>query len=122
MALRDWIFKHGESATATVATPATLESSGTVTVAKVATVAVAGEGKKKNDCVSTELQSERSISVNSVKSTIITNTPSICANCERLELVEIMGSPVPGCLYTAPGEYADGWKRLPVTLRKCLWN
>jgi hypothetical protein len=49
------------------------------------------------------------------------NTPAICTNCERLEIVEIMGKPVPGCLYTAPGEYPDGWRRLPDSLKKCMW-
>jgi hypothetical protein len=46
MALRDWISNYSSPATATVATPATLELSGAVTVATVATVASAEKDEK----------------------------------------------------------------------------
>ena len=48
--------------------------------------------------------------------------PTVCQVCTRLEVVKILSRPVPGCLYTATGEYTDGWKRLSVNLMKCLWN
>jgi hypothetical protein len=45
-----------------------------------------------------------------------------CRDCKRLEVVNIMGVDVPGCLYDAPGEYSDGWKRLPIALHKCIFQ
>ena len=49
MALRDWIARSRGSATATVATSATLEISGAVTVATAATVAVASVEKDHSE-------------------------------------------------------------------------
>ncbi len=46
---------------------------------------------------------------------------AVCQGCPQLEIMEIMGKPVSGCLYTAPGEYPDGWRRLPDSLKKCMW-
>ena len=48
------------------------------------------------------------------------NDPAACEGCDRYELVEIMGAGVRGCLYTAPGKYSDGWKRLPNDLERCI--
>jgi hypothetical protein len=51
----------------------------------------------------------------------IDNTPPPCRDCRRLEILEIMGSPVPGCLYPiSEGEWRQGWKRLPEDLRICI--
>lgn len=47
MALRDWISYSGQVATATVATPATLDLEYQLTVATVATVSVARKGKNE---------------------------------------------------------------------------
>ena len=50
-----------------------------------------------------------------------TRSPTTCSNCDRLELVEIMGADVPGCLYEVPGaEFSEGWKRLPADMKKCV--
>jgi TubC N-terminal docking domain len=46
--------------------------------------------------------------------------PDLCKDCPRLEIVNIMGTDVPGCLYLAPGEYTDGWRRLPQGIEECL--
>ena len=48
------------------------------------------------------------------------STPAPCRDCIRFEFVEIMDVDVPGCLYQAPGEYSDGWKRLPNDLERCI--
>lgn len=48
------------------------------------------------------------------------NAAEICRGCSRLEVVEIFGKPVAGCLYVASGHYDDGWKRLSSDLQKCL--
>jgi hypothetical protein len=45
---------------------------------------------------------------------------AICQSCNRLDLVEIMGADVPGCLYDAGGDYPDGWKRLPLDMKRCI--
>lgn len=72
--------------------------------------------------VPTDRQPGKIIPENAAELTGSPNTPALCANCEWMEMVVIMGRPVSGCLYTAPGEYPDGWKRLSVNLMKCLWN
>lgn len=48
--------------------------------------------------------------------------PKPCTACMRLELIDIMGQPIAGCLYPATGEYPEGWRRLPEQLEKCIWN
>lgn len=48
--------------------------------------------------------------------------PAICHGCTRLEVIEILGGMVAGCLYLAPGQYFDGWRRLPADLSECLFN
>jgi hypothetical protein len=50
----------------------------------------------------------------------VANTPAPCRNCKRLEVINIMGLDIPGCLYDAPGEYSESWKRLPIDLKKCI--
>jgi hypothetical protein len=46
--------------------------------------------------------------------------PHLCTDCPRLEIVNIIDVDVPGCLYAAPGEYSDGWRRLPKGIEECL--
>jgi hypothetical protein len=48
--------------------------------------------------------------------------PAACCVCTRLEVVEIMGRPVAGCLYLAQAPYSDGWRRIPANLKNCLWS
>lgn len=50
------------------------------------------------------------------------DAPAVCRGCTRFEVVDILGKQIPGCLYIAPGQYFDGWRRLPVNLRKCLYG
>lgn len=58
------------------------------------------------------------LSVRQNKTEII---PPPCRGCGRLEIVEIMGTAVSGCLYqVADSEFAAGWKRLPVDIEKCI--
>jgi hypothetical protein len=121
MALHDRIANYQPVATATVATFATLGATEQLTVARVASVAVADEEKKENGPVPTVLLIEKTIPENAAKLTDPPNTPKICTNCERLEIVEITGKLVSGCLYTAPGDYPDGWRRLPDGLKKCMY-
>jgi hypothetical protein len=49
-------------------------------------------------------------------------SPPPCQGCTRLDIVDIMGMAVPGCLYLATGEFFDGWRRLPMDLTKCRFN
>lgn len=111
MALHDRIFKTGRVATVTLATSATLDRDKARTVASVATVAVAGGDEKEIDSRQTDQQSVNTES-----------TPEPCKSCNRFEAVEIQGMAIPGCLYTAPGPYSDGWRRLPADLDKCLFH
>jgi len=47
-------------------------------------------------------------------------TPPPCRDCRRLDIIEIMGEHVPGCLYRiTEGEWEEGWKRLPEDLEIC---
>jgi hypothetical protein len=48
--------------------------------------------------------------------------PGCCRECERLEIVKIMGHNVPGCLYRSQGQFAEGWRRLPADAMKCIWE
>lgn len=121
MALRDWITNYLPVATATVATLATLGAKEQRNVAEVATVAVANVEKKGIYPLQLEQQLGEIIPENAAVIGVQPNTPAICMNCERLEIVAIMGKHVPGCLYTTPGEYPDGWRRLPGSLKKCMW-
>ena len=101
MALRDWISGHQRDDTATPATNATVEAEDQSTVANVADVAVAREGTGENQPCSV--------------------VPNPCRGCRRLEIIEIMGKRVPGCLYQiTEGEWGEGWKRLPEDLTTCI--
>lgn len=85
MALADWIFNFEESATKTVATPATVEASKTESVAKVASVTVASSEKKEN-------------------------LPKFCrTTCPGLESIDLPGEgEVVGCVNPTTG----AWRRL----------
>lgn len=48
--------------------------------------------------------------------------PAPCQRCKRLEVIQIMGAAVSGCLYHAAGPYPDGWQRLPADMKKCMWD
>jgi len=49
--------------------------------------------------------------------------PAICRACDRIEIVNIMGKPIPGCVYPiTSGPWAEGWRKVRKDMRKCLWN
>ena len=49
-------------------------------------------------------------------------TPAPCEGCSRFKAVSIIGKLVSGCLYLAPGEFFDGWRRIPGNLDACIWH
>ena len=106
MALRDWIIDSEQIATATVATTATLGSPLYF--------------EKKRSAVLANSEKIESNGQKGIRTSAY--TPAICTACDQLEVVNIMGKDVPGCLYTAIGEYPDGWKRLPDGIEKCLFS
>lgn len=95
MALRDRILNFQQVATATLATTATPYTSEAQTVATVATVSVAREGK--------------------------TETPISCEGCPALELLDVAGVMVAGCVKTLPpsSPWAEEWRRIPEGLTAC---
>jgi hypothetical protein len=50
------------------------------------------------------------------------STPAPCRDCNRVEILTIMGEDAAGCLYPAAGEYPEGWRRLPGSLTRCIWH
>lgn len=122
MALHDRIFKTGRIATVTLATSATLDRDNVRTVATVATVSVASGEEKEIDSRLTDRQPSKTSLEGSEVRKDSASTPVPCQGCTRLKAVEILGSVVNGCLYIAPGQYFDGWRRLPADLTKCLFH
>jgi hypothetical protein len=96
MALRDRVLNFQQVATATLATTATPPNTTEArTVANVATVSVVRE--KKSD------------------------TQISCEGCHSLELLDIAGVMVAGCVKTlAPSSpWAEEWRRIPEGLTDC---
>lgn len=49
--------------------------------------------------------------------------PLPCLDCSKLEVINILGVDVPGCLYKIAGnKWSEGWKRLPTNLERCIWR
>ncbi|MFH0782521.1 MAG: hypothetical protein V2B20_11315 [Pseudomonadota bacterium] len=51
------------------------------------------------------------------------SVPDICRGCDRIEIVNIMGKPIPGCVYPiTSGAWTEGWRKVRKDLNKCLWH
>ena len=93
MALHDRILNFQQVATATLATTATRNTTDPPTVATVETVSVADEEKTENTI--------------------------ICEGCPALELLDIAGDQIPGCVrQLESGPWADEWRRIE-TMTTC---
>lgn len=104
MALRDWISVSGAVANAKVATSAKVDTKEARTLATLATLALAGEEKTKNQATE---------KVDWLKPV---EDPSTCRECNRLELID----GIPGCVRRLDsGPWREEWRLLPGALDRC---
>ena len=93
------------------------------------TISIYGEGKIKvagdQEAVETWLPmiTNNKAELLAALSPTTKNSPALCQNCNKLEILLIAGSPVAGCVKKlAFGSWREEWHRMPEDLRKCLFQ
>lgn len=68
------------------------------------------------------IRENKTIIIESLRTMTMGRVAGCCVGCERLEVVEIMGELIPGCLYQAQGNFPEGWRRIPAGTARCIWT